>query len=341
MFGVWWVCHWSLSWAFYFGGKGSFKLQIKISIVNLKKYTQAAGWELRFLWQEFLGHQARAIASQGTPRELSQGVEAAGREPGYIVLQQRAGSLNVKGLLLKKTRYLTEFHAFLCTGRCRSLGSLKSPLGCAPRLSGANTPCSRPELPQRSGRERLCSTGCWMAGLVLLPGSPWGLKGSHWRATVTDDYDILTWQEIFHFSSTWFVIYTYQILWSCSVSSVVSNSLGPHGPQHARPPYSSTPRVHPNPCPLSRWCRPTNSSSVVPFSSCPRSFPASGSLQMSQLFASGGQSIGVSASTSVLPMNPQDWSPLGWTGWISLQPKGLWRVFSNTTVQFFGAQLSL
>ena len=101
--------------------------------------------------------------------------------------------------------------------------------------------------------------------------------------------------------------------------------------------------VHPNPCPLSRWCHPAISSSVVPFSSCPQSFPASGSFQMSQLFASGGQSIGVSASTSVLPMNTQGWSPSEWTGWISLQSKGLTRVFSNTTVQkhqFFGAELS-
>ena len=126
--------------------------------------------------------------------------------------------------------------------------------------------------------------------------------------------------------------------------SVMSNSLWPHEPQHARPPCPSpTPGVHPNPCPLSRWCHPTISSSVVPFSSCPQSFPASGSFQMSQLFASGGQSIGVAASTSVLPINTQDWSPLGWTGWISLQSKGLSRVFSNTTVQkhqFFNAQLS-
>ena len=107
---------------------------------------------------------------------------------------------------------------------------------------------------------------------------------------------------------------------------------------------SPTPEVYPNSCPLSRWCHPTTSSSVIPFSSCPQSFPASGSFQMSQLFTSGGQSIGVSASTSVLPVNTQDWSPLGWTGWISLQFKGLSRVFSNTTVQkhqFFGAQLSL
>ena len=105
--------------------------------------------------------------------------------------------------------------------------------------------------------------------------------------------------------------------------SVVSDSLWPHEPQHARPPCPSpTPRVHPNPCPSSRWCHPTISSSVIPFSFCPQSFPASGSFQMSQLFASGGQSIGVSASTSVLPVNTQDWSPLGWTGWISLQSKG-------------------
>ena len=104
--------------------------------------------------------------------------------------------------------------------------------------------------------------------------------------------------------------------------SVVSDSLQPHEPQRTRPPCpSATPGVHPNPCPLSWWCHPTISSSVVPFSSCPQSFPASGSLQMSQLFTSGGQTIGVSASTSVLSMNTQDWSPLGWTGWISLHPR--------------------
>ena len=127
--------------------------------------------------------------------------------------------------------------------------------------------------------------------------------------------------------------------------SIVSDYLWPHGLQHARPPcLSPTPRVYLNSCPLSWWCHPTISSSVIPFSSCPQSFPASGSFQMSQLFASGGQSIRVSASASVFPMNTQDWSPLGWTGWISLQSKGLSRVFSNTTVQkhqFFGAQLSL
>ena len=106
--------------------------------------------------------------------------------------------------------------------------------------------------------------------------------------------------------------------------SVVSDSLWPHELQHSRPACQSpTPRVHPNPCPLSWWCHPTISSSVVPFSSCLQSFPASRSFQMSQLFASDGQSTRVSASTSILPMNTQDWSPLEWTGWLSLQSKGL------------------
>ena len=126
----------------------------------------------------------------------------------------------------------------------------------------------------------------------------------------------------------------YQFTSLHSSHSVMSDSLWLHEPQHARPPcLSPTPGVHPNPSPLSWWCHPTISSSVIPFSSCPQSFPASRSFPVSQLLASGGQSIGVSASTSVLPMNTQDWSPLGWTGWISLQPKGVSRVFSNTTVQ--------
>ena len=128
-------------------------------------------------------------------------------------------------------------------------------------------------------------------------------------------------------------------------SSVTQSCTRPHGPQHARLPCLwPTPRVHPNSCPSSLWCHPTISFSVIPFSSCPQSFPVSGFFQMSQLFASGGQSIEVSASTSVLPMNTQDWSPLGWTGWISLQSKGLSRVFSNTTVQkhqLLDTQLSL
>ena len=123
----------------------------------------------------------------------------------------------------------------------------------------------------------------------------------------------------------------FYLQFSCSV---VSDSLWPHELQHARPPCPSpTPRVYPNPCPLCRWCHPTISSFFIPFSSCPQSFPASGSFQMSQLFASGGQSIGVSASDSVLPVNTQDLAPLGWNGWISLQSKGLSRVFSNTTVK--------
>ena len=126
--------------------------------------------------------------------------------------------------------------------------------------------------------------------------------------------------------------------------SVVSDSLRPHESQHARPPCPSpTPGVHSRSRPSSQWCHPAISSSVVPFSSCPQSLPASGSFPMSQLFAWSGQSTGVSASASFLPMNTQDWSPSGWTGWISLQSKGLSRVFSNTTVQkhqFFGAQLS-
>ena len=143
--------------------------------------------------------------------------------------------------------------------------------------------------------------------------------------------------------------YHWDTLVSQSVSqfsrSVVSDSLRPHESQHARPLCPSpTPGVHPDSCPSSQWCHPAISSSVVPFSSCPQSLPASESFPMSQLFAWGGQSIGVSALASVLPMNTQDRSPLEWTGWISLQSKGLSRVFSNTTVQkhqFFSTQLSL
>ena len=125
----------------------------------------------------------------------------------------------------------------------------------------------------------------------------------------------------------------------------MSNSLWPNGLQHTRPPCPSpTPRVYSNSCPLSQWCHPTISSSVVPFSSHLESFPASGYFPMSQFFASGGQSIGVSASASVLPVNIQDLFPLGWTGLISLQSKGLSRAFSNITVEkhkFFDAQRSL
>ena len=126
--------------------------------------------------------------------------------------------------------------------------------------------------------------------------------------------------------------------------SVMCDPVRPHEWQHARHPCPSpTPGVYSNSCPSSWWCHPAISSSGVPFSSCPQSVPASGSFPRSQLLAWGGQSIGVSVSASVLPMNTQDWSPLGFTGWISLQSKGLSRVFSNTTVQkhqFFGTQLS-
>ena len=147
------------------------------------------------------------------------------------------------------------------------------------------------------------------------------------------------------------LIYTYwemiitvfsSVQFSCSV---VSNSLRPHESQHARPPCPSpTPGAHSDSRPSSPWCHPAISCWVVPFSSCPQSLPASESFPMSQLFAWGGQSTGVSASASVLPKNTQGWTPLGWTGWISLQSKGLSRVCSNTTVQkhqFFSTQLSL
>ena len=145
---------------------------------------------------------------------------------------------------------------------------------------------------------------------------------------------------ILHRGSSW--KYNHSVQFS---HSVMSDCLPPHGLQHARPPCPSpTPVVHSNSCPLSWWCHPTISSSVVPFSSCLQSLPASRSFPMSQFFPSGGRSIGVSASTCVLPMNIQDWFPWGWTGLISLLSKGLSRAFSNTTVQkhqFFGTQLSL
>ena len=130
------------------------------------------------------------------------------------------------------------------------------------------------------------------------------------------------------------------VQFSCSV---VSDSLRPHESQHARPPCpSTTPGVHSDSRPSSQWCHPATSSSVIPFSSCPQSLPVSGTFPMSQLFTWGGQRFGVSASASILPMNSQDWSPLGWTAWISLQSKGLSRVFSTIPKhQFFGAQPSL
>ena len=142
-------------------------------------------------------------------------------------------------------------------------------------------------------------------------------------------------------------LFLFNMLMTVQFNSVAQTcpTLQPHGLQHARLPCPSpTPRVYSNSSPLCQWCHPTISSCVVPFSSCLQSFQASGSFQMSQFFASGGQNIGISASASVLPMNIRDWFPLGWTGWISLLSKGLSRVFSNTTVQkhqFFSTKLSL
>ena len=143
------------------------------------------------------------------------------------------------------------------------------------------------------------------------------------------------------------MIHELELHWHLSVQfsrSVMSYSLWPHELQHARPPCPSpTPRVHSYSYPLSQWCHPAVSSSIIPFSSCPQSLPASESFPMSQLFAWGGQSTGVSASASFLSKKSQGWSPSEWTGWISLQSKGLPRVFSSTTVQkhqFFGAQPS-
>jgi len=155
---------------------------------------------------------------------------------------------------------------------------------------------------------------------------------------------ITEFRKISHTKMNHWCIHSYSdclLQFSCSV---VSDSLQPHESQHARPPCPSpTTGVHSNSPPSSQWCHPAISSSVIPFSSCPQSLPASQSFPVSQLFAWGGQSIGVSALASFLPKNTQDWSPLEWTDWISLQSKGLSRVFFNTTVQkhqFFGTQLS-
>ena len=163
-------------------------------------------------------------------------------------------------------------------------------------------------------------------------------KYFNFKLNLTLMEDILVRQIEFHLWLFFLCVYISSVQFSCSV---MSDSLWPHESQHARPPCPSpTPRVYPNSCPLSWWCHSAISSSVVPFSSNSQSLPALGSFPVSQLFAWG---IGVSASASVLPMNIQDWFPSGWTGWISLQSKGLSRVFSNTTIQthqFFGAQLS-
>ena len=196
----------------------------------------------------------------------------------------------------------------------------------------------------------------WQPTPIFLPGkshgqrslvgySPWGHK--ELDTTEWLHLNLIYEKDIIWYMSLWkeyLNIYIYHVSVQFSSFAQSCPTLRPHESQHDRSPCPSpTAGVHPNSCPLSRWCHPTISSSVIPFSSCPQTFPASGSFQMSQLFASGGQSIGVSASTSVLPMNTQDWSPSGWTGWLSLQYKGLSRVFSNTIVQkhqFFCAQLS-
>ena len=182
----------------------------------------------------------------------------------------------------------------------------------------------------------------WRTGFLLTCFICFNLtKTSEQHTAVQDKAKVMrSWNQLFYKTLIYLLFNSVQ-----SSHSVMSNSLGPHELQYARPPCPSlTPGVHPNPCPLSWWCHPTISSSVIPFTSCPQSLPASGSFPMNQLFTSGEQSIGDSASTSVLQMNSQDWSPLGWTGWISLQSKGLSRVFFNTIVQkhqFFSSQLSL
>ena len=180
----------------------------------------------------------------------------------------------------------------------------------------------------------------WSPNWERVPGSvstPWvRLQGLQFGSPIYNPRTDANW---YHQSVTKLQA---SVQFSCSV---MSDSLGPHESQCARPPCPSpTPRVHSNSCPSSWWYHPAISSSVLPFSSCPQFLPASGSFPMSQFFTSDTQSIGVSASTSVLPKNTQDWSPLGWTVWISFQSKGLSRVFSNTIVQkhkFFGTWLYL
>ena len=175
------------------------------------------------------------------------------------------------------------------------------------------------------------STSSWPGWLLASSSFRWQtrpLRGLSWPSS------LFTYTQLFTLHPRFAIV-------QFSSAAQLCSTLRPHGLQHTRPPCpSAPPGVYPNSCPLSRWCHPTILSSVIPFSFCLQSFPVSGSFQMSQFFASGGQSIGVSASASVLPMNIQDWFPLGWTGWTSLQSKGLSRVFSNTTVQkhqFFGA----
>jgi len=190
--------------------------------------------------------------------------------------------------------------------------------------------------------------GLWLASLVeCYEGFPISAMGSGgitapcWTCIVTSLLDLIILTVVLQSRYDYF----HSQIKSDKIShSVVSDSLQPHESQHARPPCPSpTPGVHSDSCPSSWWCHPAISSSVVPFSSCPQSLPASESFPMSQLFTWGDQSTGVSALASFLPKISQGWSPSEWTGWISLQSKGLSRVFSNTTVQkhqFFGAQPS-
>ena len=202
-----------------------------------------------------------------------------------------------------------------------------------------------------SGTDPSCSRTLHSGVLVLASGRNWANKYQIFRISALPTcgqtpHLLRQWQTL-SIEEIWLTLDSFLQFSSVQFShSVMSNSLWPHGPQHTRPPCPSpAPGAYSNSCPPSLWCHPTISSSVIPFSFCLQSFPASGSFQMSQFFiASSDQSIGVSASASVLPMNIHDWFPLGWMGWISLQSKGLSRVFSNTTVQkhqFFGVQLSL
>ena len=180
--------------------------------------------------------------------------------------------------------------------------------------------------------QEICKTQQWPQGWKESTSTPISKKDNAKECSNYQTIALIYFTQVSQFSSVQFS------------RSVVSDTLQPHESQHERPHCQSpTPGIYPNPCPPSRWCHPGISSSGVPFSNCPCSLPASGSFPMSQQFTWGGQSIGVSALASLLSINTQEWFPLEWTGWISLQSKGLSKFFSNTTVQkhqFFGTQLS-